>query len=580
MQVAVFILVVLVFVAVSGALVRLVRVPLPVLQIAIGAALAWPVRGIHVEIDPELFLLVFIPPLLFGDAFGAPKRELMALRGPILDLAIGLVFFTIVGFGYALHWLVPSIPLVVAFALAAVLSPTDAVAVSSIVDRNVVPARLMHILEGESLLNDASGLVMFRFAVAAALTGSFSFAAASLSFLYAVAAGILAGVAALFVAAKALQLLNRIGGVPAEAQVLVMILLPFIAYLGAEHVGASGILAAVTAGLFTGGSGIFRFLGVSARMQTMSLWTTLSFVFNGALFIVLGLQLPDIIRNVPPELTSRHRLIRAGRDRADADALPDRAALPVDLGRRYRGGHRGAARQAQGRAVRPARAARRFGGGRARRHHAGRHIVAAAGLQDGSPFPARDLVIFLAAGVIICSLAIASLALPVIARGLVEPGEDAGAAEERLARVGAAKAAIARIESIAQTDEEGGEVPGARLAAADGIVAAYRRRIAASDEADEARAEAREAGRLETRTEARRHRGRTRRRARHVSPRRDQRPHGAGAVHRDHAYRGLSERQAGTEIAGGAQRPWICSLCRKPASKFRAANVAGRKQLC
>ncbi|RUZ39755.1 cation:proton antiporter, partial [Mesorhizobium sp. M7A.F.Ca.CA.004.05.2.1] len=131
MEVAVFILVVLVFVALSGALVRLVRVPLPVLQIAIGAALAWPVRGIHVEINPELFLLVFIPPLLFGDAYGAPKRELMALRGPILDLAIGLVFFTIVGFGYALHWLVPSIPLVVAFALAAVLSPTDAVAVSS-----------------------------------------------------------------------------------------------------------------------------------------------------------------------------------------------------------------------------------------------------------------------------------------------------------------------------------------------------------------------------------------------------------------------------------------------------------------
>ncbi|RUV08204.1 Na+/H+ antiporter, partial [Mesorhizobium sp. M1A.F.Ca.IN.020.03.2.1] len=204
MDVAVFILVVLAFVALSGALVRLVRVPLPVLQIAIGAALAWPAKGLHVEIDPELFLLVFIPPLLFGDAFAAPKRELIELRRPILDLAVGLVFFTIVGFGYALHWLVPSIPLAVAFALAAVLSPTDAVAVSSIVDRNVVPARLMHILEGESLLNDASGLVMFRFAVAAALTGSFSFAAASLSFLYAVAAGILAGIAALFVAAKAL----------------------------------------------------------------------------------------------------------------------------------------------------------------------------------------------------------------------------------------------------------------------------------------------------------------------------------------------------------------------------------------
>lgn len=498
MEVAVFILVVLVFVALSGALVRLVRVPLPVLQIAIGAALAWPVRGIHVEINPELFLLVFIPPLLFGDAYGAPKRELMALRGPILDLAIGLVFFTIVGFGYALHWLVPSIPLVVAFALAAVLSPTDAVAVSSIVDRNVVPARLMHILEGESLLNDASGLVMFRFAVAAVLTGSFSLAAASLSFLYAVAMGILIGVAALFVAAKLLQLLNRIGGVPAEAQVLVMVLLPFIAYLGAEHVGASGILAAVTAGLLTGGSGVFRFLGVSARMQTMSLWTTLSFVFNGALFIVLGLQLPDIIRHVPPELMSLHPIIQPI---ATVIALTlclialrflwiwvgDIAAgIAARLGKRK---------------VEPFGLRVRLAGSVA----GVRGAITLAGIlslplamPDGSPFPARDLVIFLAAGVIICSLVIASLALPTIARGLVEPGEDAGAAEERLARVGAAKAAIARIESIAgAADDGGGEVPGARLAAADSIVAGYRRRIAASDEADEARAEAREAGRLE-----------------------------------------------------------------------------------
>ena len=119
-------------------------------------------------------------------------------------------------------------------------------------------------------------------------------------------------------------------------------------------------------------------------------------------------------------------------------------------------------------------------------------------MPDGSPFPARDLVIFLAAGVIICSLAIASVALPKIARGLVEPGEDGSAIEERLARVGAAKAAIARIESMAgASDDDQGEVPGARLAAAENIVAGYRRRIATSDEADEARAEAREAGRLE-----------------------------------------------------------------------------------
>ncbi|MER8729025.1 Na+/H+ antiporter [Mesorhizobium sp. M1227] len=498
MHVAIFILVVLIFVAVSGALVRLVRVPLPVLQIAIGAALAWPVRGMHVEIDPELFLLVFIPPLLFSDAYGAPKRELIALRGPILDLAIGLVFFTIVGFGYALHWLVPSIPLVVAFALAAVLSPTDAVAVSSIVDKSLVPARLMHILEGEALLNDASGLVMFRFAVAAALTGSFSFVAASVTFLYAVAAGILAGVAALFVAAKVLQLLNRIGGVPSEAQVLVMVLLPFIAYLGAENVGASGILAAVTAGVLTGGSGIFRFLGVSARIQTVSLWTTLSFVFNGALFILLGLQLPDIIGNVPPELGSRYPVIQP---------IATVVALTLCLiGLRFLWiwvgdiATRVSARLREQKAE-PFGLRVRIAGSVA----GVRGAITLAGIlslpltmPNGSPFPARDVVIFLAAGVIICSLLIASLALPKVARGLVEPGEDPGAAEERLARVGAANAAIARIESMAgATDGDEGEIPGARLAAADSIVAGYRRRIAASDEADEARAEAREAGRLE-----------------------------------------------------------------------------------
>ncbi|RWE47241.1 Na+/H+ antiporter [Mesorhizobium sp.] len=496
MDVAIFILVVLVFVALSGALVRLVRVPLPVLQIAIGAALAWPAKGLHVEIDPELFLLVFIPPLLFGEAFAAPKRELIGLRGPILDLAIGLVFFTIVGFGYALHWLVPSIPLVVAFALAAVLSPTDTVAVSSIVDRNVVPSRLMHILEGESLLNDASGLVMFRFAVAAALTGNFSLAGASLGFLYAVAAGILAGVAALFIAAKALQLLNRIGGVPAEAQVLVMILLPFVAYLGAEHVGASGILAAVTAGLLTGVSGMYRHLGVSARMQTLSLWATLTFVFNGALFILLGLQIPDIIRKVPPELSSRHWLIE-----------PVATVLILTLcliGLRFLWIWVGDIAQAIAARL-GKREAEPFG---FRVRLAGsvagvRGAITLAGilslplaLQDGSPFPARDVVIFLAAGVIICSLVIASFALPRIARGLVEPGEDPAAAEERRARVGAANAAIARIESIANEPGEG-EAVAARLAVADSIVAGYRRRIAASAEAAEARAEAREAGRLE-----------------------------------------------------------------------------------
>ncbi len=498
MQIAFFILVVLVVVAISGALARLARLPLPVLQIAVGAALAWPVRGIHVEIDPELFLLVFIPPLLFGDAFAAPKRELIALRRPILNLAFGLVFFTIVAFGYALHWMVPSIPLAVGFALAAVLSPTDAVAISSIVDKTLVPPRLMHILEGESLLNDASGLVMFRFAVAAALTGTFSLADASASFLYAVLAGVLAGVLALFACAKALKLLNRVSGVPAEAQVLVMILMPFVAYLAAEELGGSGILAAVTAGLCISLSGVFRHLNVSARMQTISFWTTLTFVFNGAIFVMLGLQLPDIIRAVPPELRGNYPVIQP--------ILIVVALTACLIGLRFIwiwaseivtaivARLKGRAAETFGFRVRLAGS---VAGVRGAITLAGILSLPLA-MRDGSPFPARDLVIFLAAGVIICSLLVATVALPRIARGLVEPGEDAGALEERRARVGAARAAIARLESMAgEVDAGEDEAAAARLAATENLIAGYRRRIAAADDANDLRAEAREAGRLE-----------------------------------------------------------------------------------
>lgn len=498
MQIAFFVLIVLVVVAISGALARLARLPLPVLQIAMGAALAWPVSGIHVEIESELFLLVFIPPLLFGDAFAAPKRELLALWRPILNLAFGLVFFTIVAFGYALHWMVPSIPLAVGFALAAVLSPTDAVAISSIVDKTLVPPRLMHILEGESLLNDASGLVMFRFAVAAALTGTFSLAEASASFVYAVLAGVLAGLIALLACAKALKLLNRIGGVPAEAQVLVMILMPFVAYLAAEELGGSGILAAVTAGLWISLSGVFRHLNVSARMQTISFWTTLTFVFNGAIFVMLGLQLPDIVRAVPPELRGDHPVVQpiliVVALTACLIALRFVWIWASEIVTATVARLKGRVAETFGFRVRLAGS---VAGVRGAITLAGILSLPLA-MRDGSPFPARDLVIFLAAGVIICSLLVATVALPRIARGLVEPGEDPGALEERRARVGAARAAIARLESMAGEGDAGeDEITAARLAATENLIAGYRRRIAAVDDADDRRVEAREAGRME-----------------------------------------------------------------------------------
>ena len=195
MQTAYTVLILLMLVGISRLLGRVIPLPLPLVQIAAGAVLAWPTLGLHVALEPELFLFLFLPPLLFSDGWRMPKREFWRLRGPILTLAVGLVLFTVVGAGYFIHWLLPSIPLPVAFALAAVLSPTDAVAVSAIAAGNPIPPRLMHILEGESLLNDASGLVCFTFAVGAMMTGGFSIGAASLSFLQEAGGGIVIGLA-------------------------------------------------------------------------------------------------------------------------------------------------------------------------------------------------------------------------------------------------------------------------------------------------------------------------------------------------------------------------------------------------
>ena len=168
-------LILLLAVVVSGSIGRIIpfALPLPLVQIALGAAIA-SVATLRVELSPNIFFLLFLPPLLFLDGWRIPKEGLLRDKGTILELALGLVVFTVLGLGLLIHWMIPSMPLAVAFALAAIVSPTDPIAVSAIAARVPIPKRLMHILEGESLLNDASGLVCMRFAVAAALTGTFS----------------------------------------------------------------------------------------------------------------------------------------------------------------------------------------------------------------------------------------------------------------------------------------------------------------------------------------------------------------------------------------------------------------------
>ena len=299
------VLVFLLAVVASGFLSRLLRsrLPLPLLQIGLGAGLSW--FGFDVAFEPHLFLLLFIPPLLFLDGWRIPKGAFFRDWKPILTLAIGLVVFTVVGMGWFIHWLVPIFPLAVAFALAAILSPTDPVAVGAMTANAPLPSRLQHILEGESLLNDATGLVCFTFAVAAAMTGTFSLAHASGSFVLVAGGGVLTGVAVTYLIGRANRRLVRHTGEDPSIQILVSLLMPFAAYLAAEHLHVSGILAAAVAGIAMHYGEMSGRPQAATRMQRTAVWDTVQTALNGIIFVLLGEQLPPMLRHLPVVAAAR-----------------------------------------------------------------------------------------------------------------------------------------------------------------------------------------------------------------------------------------------------------------------------------
>ncbi|MFT3717264.1 Na+/H+ antiporter [Pseudorhodoferax sp.] len=439
------VLLVLLLGALTGIAARYLRaIPLPLIQIALGAALSWPQDGLHIAFDPVLFLALFIPPLLFADGWRIPKREFFALHRPILLLALGLVLFTVVGLGALIHWLIPSMPLTVAFALAAVVSPTDAVAVSAITRNLGMPAKTMHLLEGESLLNDASGLVALKFAVAATLTGLFSWTEVAKEFLWIALGGL--GVGALLgwgFATMRETVTRRVGDVAATQMVLLLVLLPFAAYLLGEHIGVSGILAAVAAGVTTNLADLRRGEYVAERLQTEGTWTMVESAFNGAVFLLLGLQLPSIVGTT---------LAEAGGDwwRPAGQAVLITVALLglrwiwLTLGVRgslWRAHQRGSMTEAPSPLL---TLATTLAGIRGAVTLAGALSIPLL-LPDGSAFPGRDLLVFLATGTILLTLVAGSIGLPLVLRRLPPAGEPAALREERGARLAACKAAIAHL---------------------------------------------------------------------------------------------------------------------------------------
>ena len=445
----------LLLVALSGVIVGfLPQLPLPLLQVGIGALAALPVTGVRLAFDPQLFLLLFVSPLLFVDGWRVPKREFFQLRGPILTLALGLVLFTVIGAGYFVHGIIPVIPLSVAFALAAVLSPTDAVAVSAVSGRTRVPPRLMHVLEGEAILNDASGLVALKFAVATTLTGRFSFWEATGNFFVIALGGLAVGVAVAWAFSWVQDKLISWRGEALGFQVMLLrLLLPFGVYLLAEHLAVSGILAVVAAGMTVDFTDRNRSGDLVGRMRARGLRAMMEFVFNGLIFLLLGLQLPQFIggplrvayQSVRPSAAWRLVGLTAALWLAllALRFLWIWGALRVSVyWAKWRGKHRDAP------SLRIIGAAALAGI---------RGAVTLAGvlsvpltLSDGSPFPARDLLIFLASGVILFSLLGGSIGLPIVLRGLPLPPEDPQEREGQEARTLAAGAAIRALEAAQQ----------------------------------------------------------------------------------------------------------------------------------
>ncbi len=288
------VLVLILAVALVAFAARFVPVPLPLLLIATGGVFSAIPALAKLSIDPAVFFALFIPPLLYADGWLMPRRDLKGVLRPVLALAFGLVLVTVITVGYVIHALVPAMPLAAAFALGAIVSPTDAVATAAMTQKLPLPRRVTMILNGESLINDASGLVAFKFAVAALATGAFSLADAGLQLVLVAAGGAVIGLAVAYIAGKTHSAIARSTDPVPFVHTMLSLLTPFAAYFAAEAVEVSGILAVVASGLYSGWRDA-RHMGVEIRQNSMHVWSMLVFTFNGLVFLLLGLALPRAI---------------------------------------------------------------------------------------------------------------------------------------------------------------------------------------------------------------------------------------------------------------------------------------------
>ncbi|MBC1489946.1 Na+/H+ antiporter [Listeria sp. FSL L7-1485] len=466
MEIFLYVLALLVAIFISNLVNRFVPfVSVPLIQIGLGVMIALVPITFDLKLNPELFLVMFIAPLLFNDGRRTDKEALWGMRMPILVLALGLVFATVVVIGYFVNWMIPTIPLAAAFALAAALAPTDAVAVSSLSGRINLPKRIMNLLEGEALINDASGLVAFQFAIAAMVTGVFSLLDASISFFVIAIGGVLVGLVLSWLKFRFLKWVRGLGMEDVTFHMLIQILTPFIIYLVAEEFHVSGILAVVAAGIM---HSMERKKidpqSVKLNIVSQSTWSVIIFVLNGLVFLLLGTQLPSIIEVVWNDSGISNWQVTAYILSITAALILLRFVwvyMSWNIGAKKREKHNKKTTRPKLRPV----ILTSLSGVR------GAVTLASAlaipfFLDDGTLFPQRALIIFLASGVILCTLVIATFILPLLAKNEEVTTEDERA--EKATRIRILRNVIRELKE--QTLPE-------TKAATDEVIEDYRRRI-------------------------------------------------------------------------------------------------------
>ncbi|RBP97198.1 sodium:proton antiporter [Bifidobacterium aemilianum] len=425
MEVVRLILYILAAVVASSFISRFIpKISTPLVQILLGALLAELPFFPEATLDPELFMVLFIAPLLYLEAHEVEKDSLLKTLKLSLSMAIGLVLLTMSVVGLALNALWPAVPLAAAFALGAALGPTDAVAVSSLSSEASLSEGQKSVLEGESLFNDASGVIGFQFSILAAVTGTFSLTQATGRFVVTFVGGIVFGLVAGFLANWLFTSIRSLGWETVTSRILMELFLPFLIYLGADQLGhVSGILAVVTAGLTvhfdrTGiGPNVAR-----TNIVSTSVWSVLSFSLNGAVFILLGMQLPAAIKDSWNNSSVSNNLLMV--------EIVLISLLVIGLRFAWIAATLALERDQETKRCRPMTADRcrsaavmTFGGPKGTITLALMFTIPYI-TQSGTAFPVRSELIFVAAGVIVVTLVLANFLLPVLA-----PKDDGGRAK-------------------------------------------------------------------------------------------------------------------------------------------------------